>query len=170
MIITVTAQNGGPATLNANDGEFPAAIGPAGITKDKYEGDGATPAGRFPFRAVYFRPDRLASPVTALPVYAIQTNDGWCDAPEDPLYNRAVKLPYPSSAEAFWRDDGVYDLLVVLGHNDGPVVPGAGSAIFLHIARADFAPTQGCVAVTREVLLGLIECLDGESVIEINAT
>jgi len=65
-------------------------------------------------------------------------------------------LPYPVSAEQMWRDDDLYDLLVVIRYNMEPVIPGAGSAIFLHIATPDFAPTAGCVAVKKEVLLSLL--------------
>ncbi|HEX7760428.1 MAG TPA: L,D-transpeptidase family protein, partial [Caulobacteraceae bacterium] len=79
----------------------------------------------------------------------IAPSDGWCDAPADPAYNRPVTLPYPASAEHLWREDHVYDLIVVLGHNDDPPVAGMGSAIFLHLARPDYAPTEGCVALSR---------------------
>jgi L,D-peptidoglycan transpeptidase YkuD (ErfK/YbiS/YcfS/YnhG family) len=127
------------------------ALGPAGVVAaaDKREGDGASPAGVWPIRRVLYRADRGPAPATALPVAAIAPHDGWCDAPDDSAYNQPVRLPYPASAEALWRDDHVYDLIVVLGHNDDPPVPGLGSAIFLHLAREDYAPTQGCIAVAR---------------------
>jgi L,D-peptidoglycan transpeptidase YkuD (ErfK/YbiS/YcfS/YnhG family) len=57
--------------------------------------------------------------------------------------------------------------LVVIGYNMEPVVPGAGSAIFVHIATADFAPTAGCVAIKREVLLALVPLLGPGSQIAI---
>ena len=134
------------------------ALGPAGVkpAAQKREGDGASPAGTWPLRRVLFRPDRGRAPVTALPVQPLARDDGWCDAPADPQYNRPVRLPYPASAERLWRDDPVYDLIVVLGHNDDPVRAGAGSAIFLHIARPGYTPTQGCVAVTREDLEAIL--------------
>lgn len=87
----------------------------------------------------------------------LEPDDGWCDAPGDLAYNRPVRLPYGASAEALWRDDRLYDLLVVLGYNDDPVVAGAGSAIFLHLARPDFGPTQGCVALGAADLLHVLE-------------
>jgi L,D-peptidoglycan transpeptidase YkuD (ErfK/YbiS/YcfS/YnhG family) len=132
------------------------ALGPNGIRADKREGDGVTPAGVYPMRRVLWRADRLARPETALPLAAIATQDGWCDAPGDPNYNRPVTLPYPASAERLWREDAVYDVIVVLGHNDDPPVPGRGSAIFLHVARPDYAPTQGCVALALPDLLMLL--------------
>ncbi|MGH6987109.1 MAG: L,D-transpeptidase family protein [Caulobacteraceae bacterium] len=123
--------------------------------RDKTEGDGATPAGSWPFRGVLFRPDRGGPPPrTRLPMEAVARDDGWCDAPNDPAYNRRVKLPYPTSAELLWRADGLYDLIVVLGYNDRPVVPGKGSAIFLHLAGS--GPTEGCVAMERRDLERLL--------------
>ncbi len=134
---------------------FACALGRAGIVRDKREGDGGTPQGVFALREVRFRPDRGAAPETGLPLLPIGVRDGWCDAPDDPCYNRPVVLPYPASAETLWREDGLYDLFAVIGFNDAPPNPGRGSAIFLHIARGDpgaFAPTEGCVALTRRDL------------------
>jgi L,D-peptidoglycan transpeptidase YkuD (ErfK/YbiS/YcfS/YnhG family) len=146
-----------------------AAVGRAGVRADKHEGDGATPAGTYPLVSILYRPDRVAPPLSQLPVNALSPSDGWVDEPTDTKYNRAVSLPYPASAEQMWREDDVYDLLVVIGYNMEPVVPGAGSAIFLHIATPDFAPTAGCVAVEREVLLRLLPLLGPGSRIVINS-
>lgn len=128
-------------------GPWPCAIGRGGITKSKREGDGATPVGCWPLRRVLFRPDRVEAPKTRLPVAALSPEDGWCDDPSHADYNKPVRLPFPASHEALWRGDEIYDIIVILGHNDDPPVPGAGSAIFLHVARADYAPTAGCVAL-----------------------
>jgi L,D-peptidoglycan transpeptidase YkuD (ErfK/YbiS/YcfS/YnhG family) len=114
---------------------------------DKREGDGATPLGIWPIRRGLFRADRRAAPASPLPFSPIAPEDGWCDGPEDAAYNRPVKLPYPASTEALWREDGVYDLIGILAHNDDPPAPFLGSAIFLHLARPDFSPTEGCVAL-----------------------
>lgn len=132
------------------------AVGRSGIGVGKREGDGSTPAGRWPMRLLYYRADRLSAPVSALPRAAIEPQDGWCDAPADPAYNRPVRLPYPASAENLWREDGVYDLIVPLGYNDAPVVPGAGSAIFLHLARPLYPPTEGCVALGLDDLVAVL--------------
>ncbi len=134
------------------------ALGRGGVVPagEKVEGDGATPAGLWPLRRVLFRPDRLARPITGLPVSALAPSDGWCDAPGDRLYNQPVALPYAASAEQLWRDDRLYDLIVVLGHNDQPVRAGAGSAIFLHVAKADYSPTEGCVALALDDLLAAL--------------
>ena len=138
--------------------EVRCALGHAGIraAADKREGDGATPAGLWPLRRVLWRPDRMPALASRLPARPIEADDGWCDAPDDPAYNRLVRLPYPASAERLWRADGVYDLVVVLGYNDAPAIPGAGSAIFMHVARSGYAPTEGCVALALEDLLELV--------------
>lgn len=145
------------------------ALGKSGVTAaaDKREGDLASPAGVWPMRRVLYRPDRGAAPKTALPVAALASDDGWCDAPGDPAYNRPVKLPYPASAEAMWRDDGLYDVVVVLGHNDDPPVAPMGSAIFLHLAREGYLPTEGCVAVARGDMEALLAAARPGDAVEI---
>jgi len=139
--------------------DLPCLIGRGGaIAADaKREGDGCTPLGRWPLRAVLLRPDRMAPPPAgiALPWRWLRPDDGWSDDPQDAAYNRPVRHPHRWSAERLWRADGLYDIIVVLGHNDAPVVPGMGSAIFLH-CRGDGRPTEGCVAIERADLLGLL--------------
>jgi L,D-peptidoglycan transpeptidase YkuD (ErfK/YbiS/YcfS/YnhG family) len=125
------------------------ALGPAGIKPDKREGDGATPAALLPLRRVLYRADRVARPVCGFPVEPIAPADGWCDEVDDPAYNTQVTLPYPASHEHLWLEEHVYDIVVVLGWNDAPVVKGRGSAIFLHIAQPDYAPTAGCIALAE---------------------
>jgi L,D-peptidoglycan transpeptidase YkuD (ErfK/YbiS/YcfS/YnhG family) len=142
------------------------ALGRAGITADKHEGDGRTPAGTFELRGVFYRPDRLHRPRAGLPVRAIRPDDGWCDWPGDPLYNCWVRLPYPARSESLWRDDTLYDLIVILGHNDSPVVAGRGSAVFLHVAAPAYDPTEGCVAVTQADLVRLLaRCRPGDRLV-----
>jgi L,D-peptidoglycan transpeptidase YkuD (ErfK/YbiS/YcfS/YnhG family) len=148
---------------------FRAALGRSGVTTAKREGDGATPAGILPLRRLYYRADRLAAPRTGLPATVIQPDDGWCDAPDDPAYNRRVTLPHAAGAERLWRADGLYDLVVELGWNDAPVRPGRGSAIFLHVARPDYGPTEGCVALAREDLLEVLAAADAATIMRISA-
>ena len=150
------------------DRQFTCAIGRAGHTTDKHEGDGATPVGIFSFRRLLYRPDRLTPPATALPQIPIAADDGWCDAPGDPNYNRPVRLPYPASCERLSRDDHLYDLIVILGHNDDPPVSGLGSAIFLHIASPGYGPTEGCVALSRNDLATVLAGADTASQLVVN--
>ena len=135
---------------------FACAIGSGGVQSYKREGDGATPAGRFLLRGVLYRPDRMGPPRTALPIAPLSPQDGWCDDPDHPLYNRPLSLPHAAGHEELWRADHVYDLIVILGHNDAPTVPGSGSAVFLHVAEPDYAPTAGCVAVAAGDLLTIL--------------
>ncbi len=135
---------------------YPCRIGRAGVSATKREGDLATPAGSFPLRLCYYRPDRMDAPVTGLKTIALTPADGWCDDPADPRYNQHVTLPYPARHEKLWRDDGIYDLIIPLGYNDDPIVPGHGSAIFLHLMREDGVGTEGCLALKRAHLLELL--------------
>ena len=146
-------------------------LGRSGViaATDKREGDGASPIGIWPIRRVLFRPDRVAALDTRLEAVPLAPSDGWCDAPDDPAYNRPVSLPWPASAENLWREDEVYDLIVILGHNDDPPVPGMGSAIFLHLARPDRSPTEGCVALARPDLLRLLAEAEPGAAVEIRA-
>lgn len=138
---------------------FRCALGKGGIrpATEKREGDGATPAARMPLRRLLFRADRGTPPRCAVPVEPIAPNDGWCDDPGHPAYNRLVRLPLDASHERLWRDDHLYDLVGVLGWNDDPVERGRGSAIFLHLARPDYAPTEGCIALQERDLRAVLE-------------
>jgi L,D-peptidoglycan transpeptidase YkuD (ErfK/YbiS/YcfS/YnhG family) len=150
-------------------GSARAAIGRAGVRVAKREGDGATPAGSFPLRFGMYRRDRIGLPSLVLPMTPLSARHAWVDDPQDANYNRLVELPYPAHAEGLWRQDQIYDLVVVIGYNMSPTRPGAGSAIFLHIARPDFAPTEGCIAVARDVLLRLLPALGKDSTLTIRA-
>jgi L,D-peptidoglycan transpeptidase YkuD (ErfK/YbiS/YcfS/YnhG family) len=150
-------------------GETRAICGRGGVRADKREGDGASPEGIFPLLYGFYRADRIARPESGLPMTALQPNHGWVDDPADPNYNRFVILPYAASHEEMWLADGLYDLVVVIGYNTDPVVPGRGSAIFLHVARPDFSPTAGCVAIARDTLAALLGLLGPGSTITIRA-
>ena len=147
--------------------QFPCGLGRSGCRVRKREGDGATPAGRWLVLGVLFRADRVRRPRTPLPARSIRAPDGWCDDPLDRNYNRPVRHPYPASAEHLWRQDGLYDVVVVLGHNHRPRVRGGGSAIFMHVARSGHAPTEGCIALQRGHLLRLLERLGRGSAVQV---
>ena len=146
--------------LQAGNRSISCSIGRSGTVAaaDKREGDGATPVGDYALRGVLLRPDRIAPPHMRLPWRWLSPGDGWSDDPRDPAYNRPVRHPHRFSAERLWREDGLYDVIVVLGHNDSPPAAPLGSAIFLH-CRRDTAPTEGCVAIARAELLGLLPAL-----------
>ncbi len=141
---------------------FPCALGRSGCRAVKREGDGATPIGTWRLLRVLYRRDRVVRPRTGLPVREIGRDDGWCDAAGDRNYNRPVRLPYAATCEAMWRADGLYDVVVVLSHNERPRMTGCGSAIFMHVARPGYSPTEGCIALSvRDLRLVLALCERG---------
>ena len=158
--------DGAAGRLGVGDWSCACVIGKGGLiaATDKREGDGATPIGDWPVRTVLLRPGRIGRDhAPAVPWRWTRADDGWCDDPADPAYNRPVRLPRATSHELLQRADQAYDVVIVLGHNDAPPLPGMGSAIFLHqwVLGADGAPrvTEGCVAVAPEdmrVLLGML--------------
>jgi L,D-peptidoglycan transpeptidase YkuD (ErfK/YbiS/YcfS/YnhG family) len=145
----------------------PCALGWAGTSPRKREGDGATPVGVFHLKAILFRPDRIPRPRSGLPVTAITPASGWCDDPRHRAYNRPVTLPFDASHEQLWRDDRLYDIVVVIDYNLARPVPALGSAIFLHLARDDLSPTAGCVAVSLRTMQHLLPRIDGQTVLHI---
>ena len=148
---------------------MPCALGRTGVKARKHEGDMATPRGRFRLRGVFYNPDRGSRPKTALALRPLRRSDGWCDSPIDRNYNRRVSLPYGTSAERLWRDDDVYDVIVVIGYNDAPRIRNRGSAIFMHLARPGFVATEGCVALRGADLRRLLQAVTrrSEIIIEI---
>lgn len=148
--------------------QFVCILGRSGISLEKREGDGATPAGYFPLRRVFYRPDHGPVPRTALPTQALTQTDGWCDDPASAQYNQLVTLPFAASHEEMWRQDSLYDLVVEIGHNNAPVIPGMGSAVFLHVASEDGAPTAGCVAFTKSDLLDILAQLGPADAVSIH--
>ena len=157
LLVTSLSGNARRGWLRHGHRWYAVALGRSGRRPRKREGDGATPVGTWHVIAVLYRPDRTARPRTGiLPVRRIAQRDGWCDAEGDRNYNRPVHLPYPASAERMWREDGLYDIVVVLDHNQRPRVQGGGSAIFMHVARAGYAPTEGCIALARGDLMMLV--------------
>ena len=161
----IVRQEGGLWRAHWGARDWPCALGKGGVRPEaeKREGDGATPLGRYPLRRVLYRPDRVSAPQTALEAAPLSPGDGWCDDPAHGAYNRPVRLPFAASHERLWRDDGIYDVIVVLGHNDDPPLAGKGSAVFLHVARADYAPTLGCVALALPELLEVLKQADAET-------
>jgi L,D-peptidoglycan transpeptidase YkuD (ErfK/YbiS/YcfS/YnhG family) len=153
-------------TLQAGDAVLSCAIGRSGAcdAHEKREGDGYTPRGTWPVRAALLRPDRGIAPLM-LPWRWLRPDDGWSDDPRDLRYNRAARHPHPFSAERLWRDDGLYDAILILGHNDSPAVPGAGSAIFLHLREGD--ATEGCIAIDRAAMSDLLAHLEAGAEIAI---
>ena len=147
--------------LKAGELDLPCRIGKAGSIAFELgrEGDAKTPLGDYRLRFGLYRADRLRLPNSSLMFRSVREDDGWCDAPNDPAYNRFIRLPYQASHEKLWREDGAYDIILVMSHNDSPPVPGLGSAVFIHVAQPDDRKTLGCVALAPEEMVQLLPVL-----------
>jgi L,D-peptidoglycan transpeptidase YkuD (ErfK/YbiS/YcfS/YnhG family) len=168
--LTVRARPGHPTKglLNAGGLVFPCALGRGGISANKREGDGATPLASMRVVSGYFRSDHFPpGRKTRLRMQPIDAALGWCEVPDDRNYNRPVKIPYGASHETMRRADRLYDACLVLDWNISPRRRGRGSAIFFHLARPDFTPTQGCVAVTAKVMARLLPHLSPRTVLKV---
>jgi L,D-peptidoglycan transpeptidase YkuD (ErfK/YbiS/YcfS/YnhG family) len=168
--VTVRSVTGAPhnGCLWAGGVMFRCTLGRAGIRQAKREGDGATPAGRYRGLAGLWRADRLARLRSPLAFARIAADAGWCDDADDRNYNKPVQLPYPASAEALRRDDGLYDVIIDLAWNRGPIRKQMGSAIFLHVASLDYAATEGCIALSRADLRKLMARIGPHTVFEVS--
>jgi len=144
------------------------ALGRSGIKANKREGDGGTPAGRFRPVRLWWRADRLLRPRTALPARRITPDLAWCEDPLDRRYNRPFRRSASEPGDRLRRADALYDLIVEIDHNSRPRIAGRGSAVFIHIARQGFAPTQGCVALARSDLQRLLARIGRKTVINIH--
>ncbi|GAB5505500.1 MAG: L,D-transpeptidase [Rhizobiaceae bacterium] len=142
------------------------ALGRSGISANKREGDGATPLAAMQVLGGFRRGHRISTP-TRLPLRALRTELGWCDAPANANYNRLVRLPFAASHERMMRDDRLYDIVIVLDWNISSRCRNLGSAIFLHVAKPDYLPTEGCVAVSPRDMAWLLGQLRRGSLVKV---
>ena len=144
-----------------NGNKYKCSIGNGGFSRKKKEGDGCTPVGVFKITDIFYRGDKIKKLSTHYDLKKILPSDGWCDDPNHKLYNTKIEFPFSHSAEQLFRQDDLYDIVCVTNHNQNPIIPGAGSAIFIHIASPEYSATEGCVALTQkdlvEILLTLTE-------------
>ena len=140
-------------------------IGKEGITRNKKEGDLKTPKGKFKLKLIFYRKDKIKILKTSLKKIAIQKNMGWCDDIKSKKYNKLISFPFKYSAEKLWRKDNIYDVAIVLNYNLNPVKKNKGSAIFLHIAKKNYSPTRGCIAINEKDMLNLTTNLKKNSAI-----
>ena len=159
--ISVHAAAGDPCRgwLTADDWTVPVALGRGGILANKREGDGGTPRGTFFPRKLWWRADRHQRPRTFLAARTIGAHDAWCEDPDDRHYNRPIRVARDHKGDRLQRKDHLYDFIVEIDHNTRPRIAGRGSAVFLHLARDNFGPTAGCVAMTRSAMLRLLRRL-----------
>jgi L,D-peptidoglycan transpeptidase YkuD (ErfK/YbiS/YcfS/YnhG family) len=148
--------------------KFRCALGKNGIKKKIKEGDNITPKGIFRITKIYYRHDRIGNLKTLIKKTKIKKNIGWCDDSKSNFYNQQIKLPYKFNYEKLYRNDRIYDLLAVLNYNTNPVVKNKGSAIFIHIARNNYKPTAGCVALKKGDLIKLLQTIKKNTKIKIS--
>jgi L,D-peptidoglycan transpeptidase YkuD (ErfK/YbiS/YcfS/YnhG family) len=153
--------------LNTGPLQIPVSLGRGGIRADKREGDGGTPRGTFRLVRLWWRADRHSRPATHLPLRAIGPSDAWIEDPADRRYNRHVSRKPDEAGDRLKRDDHLYDFIIELDHNTRPRIAGRGSAVFIHAARAGFAPTAGCVGLELKTLKRLLARLGRRTRIEI---
>ena len=152
--------------LIAGHTAIPVALGRSGIFANKWEGDGATPRGTFHPLRLWYRGDRVI-PKSLLPMRKIGLDDAWSEDPKDRRYNRPVKRRPGEPGDRLRRKDSLYDIIVEIDHNTKPRIAKRGSAVFIHLARAGFLPTAGCIALEPHRLRWLVERLGPETKIEI---
>ncbi|HYD16960.1 MAG TPA: L,D-transpeptidase family protein, partial [Patescibacteria group bacterium] len=127
IIVQTSATDATTGLLFIGQQRYECTLGRTGVTLDKQEGDGKTPIGTYPLRYLLYRADRIEKPVTGLPAHELTPDTGWCEDPAHPDYNKQVTLPHDSTHDRMTRDDNLYDICVIVGYNDAPVVPGKGS-------------------------------------------
>jgi L,D-peptidoglycan transpeptidase YkuD (ErfK/YbiS/YcfS/YnhG family) len=148
--------------------KFRCALGKAGIKKKEKEGDNVTPKGIFKITSMYYRPDRIKNIITAIKKIKIKKNMGWCDDPDSHFYNQQISLPTKFNHEKLYRNDNLYDLVLVLNYNTNPIIKNKGSAIFIHIAKKNYKKTKGCIALKKKHLIELISKIKKNTQIKIN--
>lgn len=146
---------------------FKCAVGKNGITNNKVEGDGCTPAGKYSIIQIYYRQDRVVLPSINIPLTAMSQNFGWCDDVSSDHYNKIITFPFKQKAEILFRNDNIYDILCIINYNQNPVIKNKGSAIFLHIARPSYAGTEGCIALNKSDLIQLLTKINTKTNIQI---
>jgi L,D-peptidoglycan transpeptidase YkuD (ErfK/YbiS/YcfS/YnhG family) len=148
--------------------KFRCALGKAGVKKKIMEGDNITPKGIFKIIKIYYRSDKIKKIKTLIKKIKIKKNMGWCDDPKSLFYNKLIKLPSKYSHEKLYRNDNLYDLIVVLSYNTNPIIKNKGSAIFMHIAKGSYKKTAGCIALKKEDLVKIISLIKKNTKIKIN--
>ena len=147
--------------------KFRCSVGKSGIKNKKKEGDNITPKGIFKLLKLYYRADKIKKIDTELKKIKIKKNMGWCDDPESRYYNKEIKIPNNFSYEKLYRNDNIYDLIIVLSYNISPTIKNKGSAIFIHIAKDKYLPTEGCVALKKNHLIKILKEIKSNTLIKI---
>ena len=154
--------------LKYKDIKFKCALGKSGIGKKRIEGDNITPKGTFKIIKIYYRKDRIKKINSVFKIIEIKKDMGWCDDPESKKYNQLIKLPSKYRHEKLFRNDRIYDLIIVLNYNMSPVIKNKGSAIFIHIAKNNYNKTKGCIALKKKDLIEIVSKIKRDTKVIIN--
>ena len=144
--------------------KFKCALGKAGIGKKREEGDNITPKGSYKLLKLFYRSDRIPNFKTVLKKKKINKKMGWCDDVNNKNYNKLINLPSSFSHEKLFRKDNIYDLIIPINYNTKKIVKGKGSAIFLHVAKKNYEPTRGCIALKKKDLILLLKNIDNKKI------
>ena len=153
--------------ISYNNYKAKCAVGKRGISIKKKEGDFITPKGTFKIREIFYRKDRVQNLITRIKKTVIRKNMGWCDDPKSSKYNKLIYFPFKYRAEKLYRSENIYDIILVLNFNMNPVKKNKGSAIFIHVAKKNFQPTQGCVALDKSELIKMVKSIKKNTVVNI---
>ena len=153
-------------TLKLDDYILKCSIGKNGIKSKKKEGDKCTPKGVFSLGKLYYRADRVKKPTTKISTKIIKKNMGWCDDVTSKFYNKEMKINKNIKHEKLYRNDNVYDYLIIINYNTKKIKPGKGSAIFLHLTK-NYKKTLGCVAVKKKDFLIILKLITKNTKIKI---
>lgn len=152
-------QKSGTNWVKASFSPIPTVVGKNGIVapQDKFEGDKKTPAGLYPLGTAFGSlPLNISYPYRQTTI-----EDKFIDDAKSPDYNHWVSgETNAASYEEMLRKDGIYNIGIVVDYNMNPVVPGKGSAIFVHIWYGPHTPTTGCVAMDEKKLRKLVTWLN----------
>ena len=154
-------------TLCVDEFQFRCAIGKNRLKKNKIEGDGSTPIGKFKLLNLYYRKDKIKYIKTNLNKIFIKKNLGWCDDVKSKFYNKPISINKNIKHEKMFRHDKKYDLIIVLDYNFKKPILGKGSAIFIHITN-DYKPTAGCIALKKKDLLILLKLISKNTFLKIS--
>jgi L,D-peptidoglycan transpeptidase YkuD (ErfK/YbiS/YcfS/YnhG family) len=146
---------------------IPVILGRAGIRTNKFEGDGATPRGRFRLVRLWWRADRHPRPSTGLPTRRITPDLAWCEDTSDRRYNQPFRRSANEPGDRLWRRDGLYDFVIEIDHNQRPRVANRGSAVFLHVVQPNGSPTAGCIAFRAADLRRMLKVFGPRTLIAI---
>ena len=153
--------------LTYGENKVKCSIGKRGINFKKKEGDLITPRGNFKVINIFFRKDRIKDLKTKIKKIPIHKGIGWCDDPLSNKYNKLIRYPFKYNSEKLFRSDNIYDIILVLNYNMKPTIKNKGSAIFIHVAKKNFTPTKGCVAIVKTELKKLSTLVTKKTIVNI---